>query len=153
MISYKNVHQQVINFKKILLTYFQNFMPNRFVAFDDKYPPWMTEKLKLKIKGKHIYRDYLKNGKTKADYMYVNDAITKFSQLILESKDKYYNKLAMKLNNIRTTSNTYWSTLKNFYNGRKLPIIPPLLKDGKLESDFKIEVNYFGFFFLVRVLL
>ena len=38
MISYKNVHQQVINFKKILLTYFQNFMPNRFDAFDDKYP-------------------------------------------------------------------------------------------------------------------
>ena len=119
MISYKNVHQQVIIFKKILLTYFQNFMPNRFVAFDDKYPPWMPEKLKLKIKWKHIYRDYLKNAKTKADYMYVNDAITKFSQLILESKDEYYNKLAIKLSNLRTSSNTCCSTLKKFYNGRK----------------------------------
>ena len=63
------------------------------MTFDDKDPPWMTEK-----KWKHkVYRDYLKDGKTEADYMYVHHAITKVSQLISKSKDKYYNKLAMKL--------------------------------------------------------
>ena len=104
----------------------------------------MTEKLKEKIKWKHkVCRDYLKNGKAEADYMYVHHVITEVSQLISESKDKNYNKLAMKLNNTKTSSKTYWSILKTFYNGRKIPIIPPLLKDGKLESDFKIEGNYF----------
>ena len=39
------------------------------------------------------------------------------------------------------------SSCKTFYNGRKIPIILPILKDGKLESDFKIQVNYFNFFF------
>ena len=34
------------------------------------------------------------------------------SQLILERKYKYYVKLAMKLNNPKTSSKTYWSVLK-----------------------------------------
>ena len=76
--------------------------------------------------------------------MYVHHAITEVSQLISESKDKYYNKLSMKLNNPKTSSKTYWSILKTFYNGRKIPIIPPILKDGKLESDFKIKASCFN---------
>ena len=49
----------------------------------------------------------------------------------------------MKFNNPKTSSITYWSNLKAFYNGRKIPIILPILKEGKLESDFKIKANYF----------
>ena len=63
--------------------------------------------------------------------MHVHHAITEVSQLISESKDKHYNKLGMKLNNPKTSSKTYWSILKTFYNSGKIPIIPPLLKDGK----------------------
>ena len=52
----------------------------------------------------------------------------------------------MKLNNPKNSSKTYWSILKTFYNGRKIPIIPPLLKDGKLKSDFKIKAILIFFF-------
>ena len=76
--------------------------------------------------------------------MYVHHAITKVSQLISESKDMYYHNFSMKLKNPKTSSKTYWSILKTFYNGRKIPIIPPVLKDGKLESDSKIKANYFN---------
>ena len=76
--------------------------------------------------------------------MYVHHAITEVSQLISESKDNYYNKLAMKLNNPKTSSKTYWSIPKTFYNGRKIPIILPILKDGKLDPNFKIKANYFN---------
>ena len=41
--------------------------------------------------------------------------------------------------------------LKTFYNGRKIPIIPPLLEDGKLESDFKIKVNYLTIIFFASL--
>ena len=113
----------------------------------------MTEKFKEKIKWKHKdYRDYLKNGKTEADYKYVHHAITEVFQLISESKDNYYNKSAMKLNSPKTSSKICWSILKTFYNGRKISTIPPLLKDGKLESDFKIKTNYFNNFLLLSVL-
>ena len=44
----------------------------------------MTEKLKEKIKQKHkVYRDYLKNMNTGANYMYVHHVVTEVSQLIL----------------------------------------------------------------------
>ena len=83
--------------------------------------------------------------------MHVHRAITEVSQLISESKDKYYNKLSMRLNNPKTSFKTYWSILKTFYNGRKIPIILPILKDGNLESDFKIKANYFNIFFCFSV--
>ena len=49
--------------------------------------------------------------------MYVHYAITEVSQLISESIDKYHLKLAMKLNNPKTSPNIYWPILKTFYNG------------------------------------
>ena len=76
--------------------------------FDNKDPPWMTEKLKEKLKWKHkVYRHYLKNGKTKADYIYEHHTISEVSQLVSENKDNYYHKLAIKLNNSKTSSKTY----------------------------------------------
>ena len=142
LFSCKNVNQQVNTFNKTIINIFLNFVP------------WMTEKVKVKIKWKHkVYRDYLKNGKSEADYMHVHHAITDVSQLISESKDKYYNKLSMKLTNLKTGSKTCWSILKTYYNGRKIPIIPPILKEGKLEPDFKIKANCFNSFLLLSVLL
>ena len=75
----------------------------------------------------------------------------KFLNLCSESKDKYYNKLAMKLTNLKTNSKNYWSIFTIFYNGRKITLISPLLKDGKLESDFKIKANHFKFYFCLSV--
>lgn len=53
----------------------------------------------------------------------------------------------MKLNNFETSSKTYCSALKTLYNGNKMPIMQPLLKDGILEYDFKIKVKNFNNFF------
>ena len=72
--------------------------------------------------------------------MYVHHAITEVSQLISEIKDKHYNKLIMKLNNPNTSFKTYWSILETFYNGRKIPIIPSILKDGKLNLILELRL-------------
>ena len=45
---YKNVHQHVNIFNRIITNMFSDFIPNDVVAFSDKNPPWMTEKLKEK---------------------------------------------------------------------------------------------------------
>ena len=73
--------------------------------------------------------------------------MTEFLKIILESKDEYYDKLTMKLNNSKTNSQTYWSVIEAFYDDRRRPIISPLLKDGKLDPDFKIKANYLNNFF------
>ena len=57
--------------------------------------------------------------------------------MINRPKEEYQNHIALKLNDLLTTTKTYWSILKAFYNGKKVPIIPPLLINDKLISDFK----------------
>ena len=69
------------------------FILNKFVTFADKVkdPRWMAEKLEENMKWKHkVYRDYLKNGKTESDYMYVHHAITKFPNLFQKVKISIY---------------------------------------------------------------
>ena len=46
-----------------------------------------------------------------------------------------------------TTTKTYWLILKTFYNGKKVPIIPLLLINDKLISDFEVKANHFSNFF------
>ena len=48
-----------------LINLISNFIPDKLVTFDDKDPPWMTEKLK-QIKWKHkVNIDFLKMVKPK----------------------------------------------------------------------------------------
>ena len=46
-----------------------------------------------------------------------------------------------------TNTKTYWSILKTFYNGKKVLVIPLLLINNKLISDFKVKANHFNHFF------
>ena len=45
--------------------------------------------------------------------------------------EKFYCKLSTKPAYPSTSSKTYWSILKTFVNGKKVPIIPPLLVNDK----------------------
>ena len=53
--------------------------------------------------------------------------ILELSNAISFSKTKYNERLAIKLNDPKTTPKTYLSILKTFVDGSKIPVIPPLL--------------------------
>ena len=143
-----NVHQQVYIFSKTLMNTFSNFIPNRYVTFNNKYPPWMTNYLKPKIHCKNnLCLKYLKHGKRNCDYIELQRSIEEVSEDISKSKEQYYDCLAKKLNNPKTSPKTYWATMKIFYNGKKTPLIPPLLVNDKLECDFGKKANHFNEFF------
>ena len=69
------------------------------------------------------------------------------SVAISKGKDEYHRRLAQKLSDPSTSSKSYWSMLKRFYNRKKVPAIQPLLINNKLESHFVIKANYFNSFF------
>ena len=77
----------------------------------------------------------------------MNELTLELSSIISQRKDECYLQLAKKLNDPQTNAKTYWTILKTFFNGRKYPIIPPLLIEGKLVSDFKEKVNMSNEFF------
>ena len=67
----------------------------------------------------------------------MNELTSELSSIISQRKNEYYSRLAKMLNDPQTNAKTYWSILKTFFNGIKIPVIPPLLIAGKLVSVLK----------------
>ena len=67
--------------------------------------------------------------------------------MILKRKEDYYCALSDKLNDPHTSAKSYWSIMKTLYNGKKIPLIPPILTNNKLLSNFKEKANHFTAFF------
>ena len=67
--------------------------------------------------------------------------------LIEKSKGKYYSRTTSKLSDIHKSSKTYWSILKSFLIGKKIPCIPPLFENNEYITDFKKKAELFNSFF------
>ena len=146
----KTVNKQVSTFNETIINIFSNFVSNKLVTVDD--PPWMSDFIKNKIKWKHqIHKIYQKNGHKDSGYLKLQEATSVVSELISRRKEKYQNHLALKLNDPMTNAKTYWSLLKTFYNGKKVPIISPLLTDNNIISDLEAKANHFNNFFCVSM--
>ena len=66
---------------------------------------------------------------------------------ITNSKLAYYRRIASKLNDPNSAPKTYWSILKSFVNGKKIPLIPPILVKDQLVTNFLEKANLFNEFF------
>ena len=134
----KTVESQISELNDLLLSIYSNYIPNKTVLCDDKDPPWMTNGIRTAIEMKNNAYNY---------YVRLENLTTELSNLIRDTKTEYHSKLAAKLVNPSTSAKTYWSTFKTFANGRKVPVIPPLLINNEFISNFKTKANYFNRFF------
>ena len=95
-------------------------MSNKLVTFSDHDPPWMNDFVKNQIKWKH--QIYKKDSHTYSDYLKLQEAATSvISELTSRGMDEYQNYIASRLNDPKANAKTYWSILKSFYNGKKIP--------------------------------
>ena len=141
-------NKQVSILNETILNVFGNYVPNKYITIDDKDPVWMNETIKLKIKAKdNIYNTYLQNGRFESDFVLLETLITELNELIATKKALYYENIGKKLNNPLVQAKTYWSILKTFYNGKKIPLIPPLLVNDKFVTDMKTKADIFNKFF------
>ena len=112
----------------------------------------MTNYLKYKLHCKNsLYLKYLKRGKSNCNYIELQRSTEEVSEDISKSKEHYYDYLAKKLNNPKTSLKTDWAIMKTYHNGKKIPQIPPLLINNKLESDIGKKANNFNEFFCIKV--
>ena len=72
--------------------------------------------------------------------------------MILKRKQDYYRLFSDNLNYPHTSTKSYWSILKTLYNGKKIPLILPILINNKLISNFKEKANHFIAFFAFQCL-
>ena len=84
----------------------------------------------------NAYKENIRSGMRHNYYVRLENLTTELSNLIRDTKTDYHSKLAAKLVNPSTSGKTYWSILKTFANGRKVPVIPPLLLNNEFISNF-----------------
>ena len=136
------MNSQVELFDEILMNIFSSFIPNKIKTFRDNDPSWMNDDIKIKINLKHkLYHRYLRhkrNNEVSAKLEYLCNEI---DNLISKSKKEYYQKINRKLNDSLTSSKTYCSTIKTFFNGKSVPVILPLLSNDAFVTDFQEKAN------------
>ena len=66
---------------------------------------------------------------------------------ISNSKKIYFDNLAEKLSDPKLNRKAYWGILKSFTNWKKIPIIPPLLINDQLVTNFNEKANTFNEYF------
>ena len=143
----KNGDPQVLILNDIILNVFKSFLPYKCITSDDKDPVWRNEDIKSNIKAKNkLYQVYVNKGRQETDFCTLEEPVRNLNDLILQTKTLYYDNLK-KLNDPILQLKTYWSILKGFYNGKRVSVIPPLLVNKKLVTDFKTKANIFNDFF------
>ena len=139
----KNVHEQISIFNNTLMNIFSSYIPNKYITIDGRDPPWMDESIENKI---NLKMSLLKSN----NLIEIQILSTEISDMILKRKEKYDHHLSLKLNNTNTSAKTYRSILKPFYNDAKVSLIPPLLINSKIVSDFIKKANLFNDFFVAQ---
>ena len=93
------------------------------------------------------YLKYLKDGRPDSVYENLQTITWDITEAVSSSKNVYYEWLAHKFNEPNTSAKGYWSIIKTLFNGKKIPVIPPILVNNKLVTNFKDKANIFNDFF------
>ena len=102
---------------------------------------------KLCISYTFFYKLYIKNGRKIGVYEKLLNMTNNITTEISNSKKIYFDNLAEKLSDPKLNRNAYWGILKSFTNGEKIPIIPPLLINDQLVTNFNEKANNFNEYF------
>ena len=136
-------------FNETVLNTIRNFIPYGTVLFDDKNSPWMSCQKIINNKNLAFKRFLMNKGSvSNNNYLEKFSYVQKnLSSLIETSKQECFWKIAKKLSDPNTSSQTCWSILKILWTGKKVSCIPPIFHDNKFITDFKEKAELFNFFF------
>ena len=98
----------------------------------------IKNKVKLTLNMYHRYLSHKRNSK---DFAKLEDLRNEINNIISKFKKEYYQNINRKLSDLSTSRKTYWSIMKTFFNGKKVPAIPPLLFNGAFVTDSQEKAN------------
>ena len=143
-----DIESKIISFNDIIMNVFSNFCPSKTITCNDKDPPWLNEEIKSLIKLKNeAYKDYQNSNKSHFELNRWKTITIQLNESINIAKQKYYSDLSSKLNDNSINRKKYWSILKSLWNGKKVPLIPPLLCNNNFITDFKDKAEIFNNYF------
>ena len=143
----KSINKKVDILHECLKNIFHNFVPNRMIIdkCDYRQPPWMTDSIKNKLKERaKLTKKNFKGGKKEYDLVQITPLSNECTKTVLEAKEKYIRQLTKKLSDPSTKPKTYWKIINRFVNNKKTSMIPPLLVNDKIISNFSEKANLFN---------
>ena len=118
--SNTSVNEKVDIFNRTILNILSNFIPHETIVCNDKDPPWFNNRIKTLIKEKNATYKIFRHNKDNPNLIYrLKFLQERLSTIIESSKERYYARIANRLNNTQKSSKTYWSLLKIFLNNKK----------------------------------
>ena len=97
----------------------------------------MTDSIKNKLKEcAKLTKKYFKGGKKDSDLVQITALSNECTKTILEAKEKNISQLSQKLIEPSTDPKAYWKIINRFVNKKKTSMIPPLLVNDKIISNF-----------------
>ena len=133
--SNTRVNEKVDIFNRTILNILSNFVPHEIIACNDKDPPWLNNRIKTLIQEKNATYKIFPHNKDNSDLIYCLKFLQEHLRTSTESsKERYYSRIANRLNNTQKSSKLYWSLLKIFLN--KKILILPLFHENRFITDF-----------------
>ena len=132
----KTTDEKVKSLKNILLNTFRYFIPKKFIKVDYKYPNWMNPMIISPLRNKSKLNKRYYSNPTEGNKNLLTAKSNECSNMIVEAKERYKNKLSEKLDGPPRMPKAYWSVLNTFLNNKKTSNIHPLYANGKIISNF-----------------
>ena len=108
----------------------------------------MNNRIKTLIQERNDTYKIYRHNKGNPDLIYCLQFLQKrLGTSIESSKERYYARIANRLNKTQKSSKMYWFLLKIFLHNKKIPLIPPLLHKDGFITDFKEKAELFNSFF------
>ena len=119
-----SVNEKVNIFNKTILNILINFIPHEIITCDDKDPPWFNKKIKGIIQEKNnAFKVYRNNSSNIVLKTRLRSLQVRLNSSIECAKEKFYNKIANKLNDTqKNTKAAYRSLTKIILNSKKIPL-------------------------------
>ena len=116
-----------------LFNVLSNFIPHEIIVCNDKDPPWFYNSIKTLIQEKNATHKIYRHNKDNPDLIYRLQVLQeRLSTSVESSKERFYARVANRLNNIKKSSKTYLPLLNIFLNNKKTLFIPPFFHENVL---------------------
>ena len=96
---------------------------------------------KLLIDKSKLYKLYIKNSRKIGAHDKLLNMTNNKTTEISNGKKIYFDNLRKNLSDPKLNRKGYWGILKSFTNWKKIPIIPPLLINDQLVTNFNKKAN------------
>ena len=101
----KNIHDQLKLLKKTIVNIVSNYIPNKFIIWNDKDPPLLNDHIKRLINLKNeIFKKYLKDGRPDSVHENLQTITWDLTEAVSSSKNVYYGRLVNMLSDPNTSA-------------------------------------------------